>query len=530
MTDIIQNEIIQFASELPESIQVDAYKNEQDIYGVLSFNVPSHETTTLPVFYDIMVDVSGSMSDTLCDGRTKMQLIIHTLTNILHHFAENTQNSHIQITGFDNSIHYYIKRTVVTPYNVESLISTLSTMRPMNLTNIELALKTIAGCVNTNGLPCKQHTVIFLTDGDATVGQHDPTKLSELIPNNVSFHSIALGKYHNSDIMYALGHRTPYTSNWFINELEHTGNVYGEILFNETHRLLNSVVIHVNNGRIFNYSSGEFETSIQIGNLSSEMNKQYHIMSDTPSDCSVCIQGIDVQNGTHIEFHAIDMSSVIQSSSRHNDCDEFNTHFIKKQYMRLGVQKLMADLRLCSQLSDNRPRIAISVFDNYEQLVPDVNDNRDELRKGFNQRAKNMRDSIIKYMDSNGLKEDSLLYGLVDDLNVILNTLTKKMNLKYAVAREESQGRQTAFNTVSEMQDNIDDDDISLLDIRPPRLRREPTSAYATPGRIGLMREMSNNSGNVDIEHDLRAHSPAIVSPVRDEYSQLDAFPSINSP
>ena len=194
--------------------------------------------------------------------------------------------------------------------------------------------------------------------------------------------------------------------------------------------------------------------------------------------------------------------------------------------MRLGVQKLMADLRLCSQLSDNRPRIAISVFDNYEQLVPDVKDNRDELRKGFNQRANKLKDSIIKYMDSNGLKEDSLLYGLVDDLNVVINTLIKKMNLKYTVAREESQGRQTAFNTVSEMQDNIDDDnDNSFLDIRPPRLRREPTSAYATPGRLGLMREMSNNSENVDIEHDLHAPPPAIVSPFRDEESQLDAFP-----
>jgi len=140
-----------------------------------------------------------------------------------------------------------------------------------------------------------------------------------------------------------------------------------------------------------------------------------------------------------------------------------------------------------------------------------------------------MRDSIIKYMDSNGLKEDSLLYGLVDDLNVIINTLTKKMNLKYAVAREESQGRQTAFNTVSEMQINIDDDDISLLDIRPPRLRREPTSAYATPGRIDLMREMSNGE-NGEYDNYLRAPPPAIVSPFRDEESQLDAFPSLNSP
>ena len=530
LSDIIHNEVLQFASEIPDNICIDEYNNQNDIYGVLSFNVPTHDITTLPMFYHIMVDVSGSMSDKLCDGRTKMQLIIHTLTNILHYFAENTQNSHIQVTGFDDNIHSYIETTVVTKDNVDSLISKLSTMRPMNMTNIELALNTIAESVNNNNsISEKQRAVIFLTDGDTTVGEYNPTKLSELIPNNISFHSIALGSNHNSDIMYALGHHTPYTSSWFINELEHTGNVYGEILFNETHRILNNVIIRVNNGRIFNYSSGEFETSIYIGNLSSEMNKQYHIMSNTPSSCSISIQGIDMYTSTWLEFQAIDMTSFINSNQINTNSEEFNAHFIKKQYMRLCVQKIMADLRLCTQLSDNRPRIAMHVFDTFKLSDHEFKKQNDynELQNNFNQRAKHIRNIIINYMDNNDLKEDSILSGLIDDLNVIINTLTKKMDLKYTVAREESQGRQRAYNTVSNMQDNVNDD-LSLLDIRPPILQREPTSAYATPGRLDMMREISNNHEN-DYNRNLRAPSPAVVSPFCDEDSQLNEFPALNS-
>jgi uncharacterized protein YegL len=535
MTDIIQNGILQFASELPDSIRFAEYNGQDEVYGVLNFKTPTIEATTSPMLYHIMIDVSGSMSDILSDGRSKMQLITHTLTNILHHFAENTQNSYIQVTGFDDKIHSYIEPTKVTSKNLKSLISKLSPIRPMNMTDIELALTTLAGYVRnnkTNSIPYKNRVVIFLTDGDTTAGEVDPLKLSELIPNEISFHSIALGENHNSNIMYALGHRSSYTTNWFINQLEHTGNVYGEILFNETHRMLDNAIIHVNNGRIFDYSSGEFVSELHIGILSSELNKQYHIMSDNPSACSVCIQGIDVNHGTHMEFHAIDMSSLIQCNKMNSDDAEFNTHFIKKQYMRLGVQKLMADLRLCSELKDIRPRIAISIFQEYSERITDINKNNNQLRNNFNIRAKNMKKSIIKYIDDNILNEDSLLYGLIDDLNVFIKTTSNPhVNMKYATAREESQGNQTVYNTVSDMQDNSDDDTM-LNNLRPPKLRREPTSAYATPGRLNIMRELSHDNHDDD-EFTIRTPPPAIIAPFEEDESQLNLypiFPSMNSP
>ena len=122
-------------------------------------------------------------------------------------------------------------------------------------------------------------------------------------------------------------------------------------------------------------------------------------------------------------------------------------------------------------------------------------------------------------MNDNNLNEDrdKLLYGLIEDLNVIINTtLIPDMNMKYATAREESQGKQTVFNTVSDMQDNSDDEAI-LHNLRPPKLRRE-TSAYATPGRLNLIREISNNSEVNEInEVHIRVPSPVIISPFEEE-------------
>ena len=164
--------------------------------------------------------------------------------------------------------------------------------------------------------------------------------------------------------------------------------------------------------------------------------------------------------------------------------------------------------------------------------MSDIDRNNDELRNKFNKRAKNMKESIIKYIDVNNLNEDSLLYGLIDDLNVIIKTtLVHQMNMKYITAREESQGKQTVFNTVSDMQDNSDDE-IILQNIRPPKLRREPTSAYATPGRLNIMREMSHDY-NDDGELTIHTPPPVIIAPFEEDESQLNEyskFPSMHSP
>ena len=491
MSEMIKNQWLAFDTDA-NPCDIHIQKKESESYGVLSFNTPTLDATTESMLYHIKVDVSGSMSDRMLDGRCKMQLVVHTLTNMMHYFADNTVNTYIQVSGFDDKIHPYIEPTKVTTKNVHSLIRSLSSMRPMNTTNIELALATVAEYVDepVENIPRNRRVVVLLTDGDSTVGESDPYKLSQLIPSGVSANFIALGDEHNADIMYALGHQNPYTSNWFINKLEHTGNVYGEIIFNESHRALDDVLIQIENGRIFDYNTGEFVSEIRIGILSSEMKKQFHILSETPDTCNVSIKGRDIRDGTHVEYYASDLPPLIPCGETLDE--PIGVQRVKKQYMRLGVQKLMADLRLCDELNQPIPNMSLRLL--FHEPNP-CKDNT-HVRKAFNDRAKNLKATIKEYMESSSLTEDELLCGLIDDLNVVMNTTSLQHgDIKFATAREDSQGRQTAFNTVSDMQD--DDYDISLL--RPPTLHRTPTSAYTTPGRLNAMRAISREINDAPV-------------------------------
>jgi hypothetical protein len=491
MTDLIQKSWIQYAHELPDDIYCGF--DEHDNYGVLSFNTPTIDANKHEMLYHIMVDVSGSMSDTLRDGRSKMQLIVHTLTNMLHYFAENTENVIIQVSGFDDKIHPYIEPTKVSRANVQSLVTALSAMRPMNMTNIELALVTISENIEKKlvDVARNRQVVIFLTDGDSTVGENEPPKLANLVPVGVSAYFIALGDNHNSDIMYSLGHKNPYTSNWFISQLEHTGNVYGEILFNEMHRVLDHVDIEVNNGKIFDYVTGTFAVNLHIGHLSSEMKKYYHIVTDTPDECYVTIKGVDSRDGTHVEFYASDLPPLVLCTNDVTVHVELDAHLIQKQFMRLGVQKLMSDLRLHTDLKMERQKnlISLECYDHVE--LPNI-DEAIESRREFNRRARVMKKKIKQYVDLHGIAQDEFIGGLMDDLSVVAKTTTDlRRNIRFATAREDSQGRQTTFNTVSDMQD---EDDLCIgRNLNPPALQRAPTSAYRSPGRLNIMRVISSD-------------------------------------
>lgn len=487
---IIQNGWIQFSndSSLEEYDDIQVILNNKDEiskkYGILSFNTITTEITDESLVFHFMVDVSGSMSDKMCDGRSKMRLIIHTLTNMFHYFAENTKNVYIEVTGFDNHIHVYIKPTHVTPDNVESLILILSTIKPLHMTNIELALETVSSYVEEQieDIPRDNHVIILLTDGDSNVGQNTPSILAELVPNGISSNFIALGDEHNVDLMYALGHKNEQTSNWFINQLENTGNVYGEILYNETHRVLYDTKIRVIHGQIFDYVKGEFVDEIALGTLSSEMKKQYHILSNNPDDCTVIITG--TVNGEKIEVYATDMPKLI---SIDDDDVENDVHIITKQYLRLGVQKLMADVRECIKKSQNYNPPPNNLFTKINQRIENEfkNINTNSRFKQLHIHTKNMLVYVKDLIEKYDLQQDSLLKGLCDDLSILLKTTKNATikNIQIISARQDTQGRQTSYTVDA----NIEDEDDTPIN----KLQRNITSAYATPGREQIMRVIS---------------------------------------
>jgi len=435
---------------------------------------------------------------------------------MVHYFAENAANVYIRVVGFDDAIHRYIELTKVTPENVNELIEKISKMHPQNLTNIELALNTVADHVRetVDALPHNRRMIVLLTDGDTTAGENNPQSLAALIPSGVSANFIALGDNHNESIMYALGHRNPLTSNWFVSELEHAGNVYGEIVYNETHPVLDNAIIRMTDGQIFDYITGKFVDELALGMLSSESKKQYHIITSNPDTCVATIFATNSRDGSHIEVEISDMPPLVTCLS---ECVD-EPHFVVSQYLRLGVQSLMSESRIAFKhfgsiqshplMPKLHPKRALD--DIYaENIIDDghVEDERNAQRKNLRKRSSALRKYILHFIEQHNLNDDALLNGLCDDLNVLIKTIENPNGaVKFSAAREDSQGRQTTYNTVSDMQ--ID----PTTPMRPPLLQRAPTSAYSTPGRLNVMRALSNSDQD-SVPDEYIPDSPSLLPP-----------------
>ena len=81
-------------------------------YGVLSLETKASSPSSTSMLFSFMIDVSGSMSDIVSKGRSKIQLLRHTLQNMVLHFAHKRENVYIEIKGFDNHIHHYVEQAV----------------------------------------------------------------------------------------------------------------------------------------------------------------------------------------------------------------------------------------------------------------------------------------------------------------------------------------------------------------------------------------------------------------------------------
>lgn len=486
----MQNLVYKIGSNLPETI---FGKEFSDGYGTLSFQVPDIETNNDPLLFHIYIDVSGSMSDIIeyKYNRSKMQLLKHTLNNILYHFAEKCSNIYVQVKGFDNMIHDYIDTIEVTKHNINELISKLDTVHPMNSTDIGLALNSLNKEIDTKyfDIPINKRVAILLTDGEPTSGICTIPELVKIVSKDCSHHFIALGNEQDVHLMYQLGHKNVFTTNWFINEIEHTGNVYGEILFNETHRVFNNVTIKVMGGRIYDFNKGLFVDKLEIGALYEETNKNYHLMIDNEDIFNIIVSGNNERGDMYFNI------CVDKQFTKENEPE------ILKQYLRLCVQKLMFNFRQktvdkCETIFEQQFNFGLGC--NNHKIID--NPEKDNLKKDII----TFYNFITKIIKDNNFENDEFMIELVKDVNVMKNSYSTIDGFQFVSAREDSQGRQTAFNTASQYE-------YDLNGLLPPKLKRETTSAYKTPRRCELMRNISDNTPlyiDVDIANQINEDSP----------------------
>lgn len=508
MSNPIQNSYIQFHNApFPEGVEIknnSVYKN----YGVLSIHTNNVPITKKPRFFHFKMDCSSSMSDRCKDGRTKMQHTQHTLTNMLYFFAKNKDATiFVQVNAFDISIHPIIPVTQVTKENIDSLVAAIDKMRPLQNTNIELALQDSDTEIQQYMSDYPGHDVshIFMTDGKSTAGNMSSEYLSTLVSDKCSNTFIAFGLDHSSILMQKLGNANKNCSNWLIDQLENAGLVYGEILNNELYRAFDNAEIKTKNCLVYNYINGEFVDSLYIGNLCSESKKMYHVLGMNDSaDCSIFISGIESQSGIFV-----------LSETNYKEGNDFT-----EQIFRLRTQQLMFEAKSVglyafyprpylfrSQNALPNPQMSLKMCTNEDMeagfgvyVEPTMEDMTLPLQQ-FKQKLNDFFEIMSSYMKTHNKEEDPFMKRLTDDIYLTIRTFGTQRQEMCIYARETSQGRQQCYN--------VADFGLDELEIPPvPILKYTMSTNHTnidsqTPSLIDLMRTCSAPFRNLEKEMSL---------------------------
>ena len=399
---IVDKEIIKDKSQ---------YYLPQELPNEMKFGIVKINTTTPPeihkkLFFLFSVDCSGSMSDICNDRRTKNAHIIHTLTNMLLFFSEKENiYIYVQIDAFDDKIWSIIKPVLISPNNVHELIKQLTKIYPRNTTNIELALihaKEQIDLFTANDINDdmtlltldKYH--IFMTDGDITQGNTCEIYLKTLLNLTATNIFIGFGSEHNIKVLSELGSGNDENSNvnhyYFIDVLENSGLVYGEIIHNILYGVLKNVELFIYNGLFYNWKTNLWTTTLNIGNVIYETEKVYHI---------VCF----------------DNPTIISTNT--NYCSNYNfdslSESITKYKYRQRTQQLLFEARHFGERNDEES-------------------------------MKNKLYNFFKELQSCNIDDKPFIKLLTDDIYVTYKTFGTKDGAMYSGARQTSQGIQRCYN------------------------------------------------------------------------------------
>jgi hypothetical protein len=393
-----------------------------------------------------MVDCSGSMSDDCSDGRSKMQHIRHTLSNMVLYFKNNQAiNAFITIHAFDDKIYNIVDRCKITADNIQEIQTKISLITPRDCTNIELALQDINSTVETIRSSYENHEIvsIFMTDGEVSTGRNEVGYLSELVNRSINNYFVGFGVDHDAVLLNTLGNSTK-SSYHFIDKIENSGFVYGEILHGIVYKLLFNVQIEMTNGLIYDYKNNKWVSCLNIGNIVSEMNKIYHIVSDNAGLCHLLVkadQKIYDENG----IEAI-------MSHGYSVFNEGATEGLDKYIFRQRTMQLLYNVNSHNQQNKRKENVFNWIGRNRRMNKfsnPD-NDDNSYLKEHMNELLTEMK----KFMTDNNLEQDKLMKNLCDDIYISLRTFGTRYSAMYSCARQTSQGSQRCYTVNHTPEDN----------------------------------------------------------------------------
>lgn len=428
-------------------------------FGIINLKTIAKPVTEQEQEFIFMIDCSGSMSDMCSDKRSKMQHIIHTLKNMILYFKENPNiKVHITIYAFDDHIFDILDRSPVTNENFAEIIQKVDSIVPRDSTNIEIALSKVRECASKikTDYPNSNICHIFMTDGEVTTGEKSAEILSELVDRTITNAFIGFGIDHDADLLATIG-TGEKTNYYFVDKLENSGLVYGEILHDILYKFMSNVRLTVQNGLIYDFKKNIWSETLNMGEIVSEANKIYHIVSSGTEDCFVTITGtIDSEQNFEL---------IISKEAEPEDLTKYIYRQRTLQHL-YSVKEFILRKKNCDYNDDNdRDELLFSrIMNNYNMFCKE--------EKTIKQSLQTFMKEMKKYMKDNNLTQDKFMKNLCDDIFICYRTFNTKFGNMYVNARQSSQGsqryyavRETPRNLNLSIDDfeNDDDNDSTMI-------------------------------------------------------------------
>ena len=388
-------------------------------FGLLNLEAVISGPSTIEHELILVIDNSGSMCDQ-CPGdndKTQMDQAIHTLKNIVSYLEENQNiKANVTIFKFDDQFIKVVDRTNITEDNFNSIEKLINRIRPCGGTDIGLALRKIQEYINEikTSYPTHQISHIFMTDGSVTTGEKKAHILKELIVRDVYNYFIGYGSSHDAKLLRTLSDFEK-SSYHYIDAIEKSGFVFGEILHNITHKVLYNCEIVVENGVVYNYKTNLYTNKLYIGDIIAESNKVYHLFTDHPTSCFVKLQ---------MPMEQLEIQ-IFQET-------EHTLNFVNYVF-RHRTLTLLGEVKQCQEKYDNSPRYKYDLnyfgYENITTIKPKMQELFDEMRL---------------YMRNNDIN-DKFIKMLCDDIHISMKTIGTRYGEMCISSRQTSQGTQRIY-------------------------------------------------------------------------------------
>jgi len=506
-------------------------KEDSYTFGTLQLEMNETPQITNPLFILFNIDRSQSMDD-ICptDHKTKMDHAKHTTKKMLEILLKKTyhyppQTIYVQLLVFDDDTKEIVPKTLLDSTTITQINTSIDSIEPQNSTNLELALtksREIMEKEDEVSSETYMKTEIFLTDGNATSGIQKVVGLRELSlywnkkEDNDEHIYIGYGDDHNANLLQSLAQSRNNASYYFLDQIENSNLLFGEILHGILYPALKNVTIKTNNCEIYDYKTNTWSNTLKIGTLLSESVKTYHVRTTqaqaqeqiTATICAEQITATICAEQITATICAEQITATICAEQiTETICAEQitlqKTPFIyqvevlpdstqqdlTKYMFRQKVQEyLYLSKHISNYIEESSKQMIIIPKDERKRQNDRINTVRNEMKLFMKY--------LKYYMKSNYLEHDKFHQTLYEDLYISYKTFATLKGAMYSGARQHSQGRQTSY-IISTPHENDYNININVPRSRSPSPDNTPISfrhlsENTTPTQRRIISEMTS--------------------------------------